>query len=81
MKTNKQYDDTYTDEMGVEYVLVPFEAKKGDRASVGCIFKHWGGACCGKSGSVPPCDPRDQYGNPLVHGRHVWQDKNHQFSA
>ena len=83
MKTNKQYEDTYTDEMGTEYVLVPFESKKGDLASVGCIFKHWQGACGASHGchSAPTCTPRDQYGNPLVHGRHVWQDKNHQFSA
>lgn len=75
MKTNKQYADEYTDEMGEEFVLVPFEIKKGDRASVGCIFKHWGGACCGKSHSVFTCTPEG------LHGRHVWQSKNHQFSA
>ena len=70
----KKYADEWTDNMGVEYVLVPFEAKKGDRASVGCIFKHWGGGCCNKPWSAPTCTPEG------LHGRHVWQAKNHQFT-
>lgn len=71
----KKYADKYKDpETGITYVLVPFEVKAGDRASEGCIFKHWGGACCSKPWAVPSCTPEG------LHGRHVWQDENHQYN-